>query len=141
MKRQTRQVDAVRQQIFDDHRAIAKLASRLGGEADAGRMLALLDELEPVLERHFRQEEGPDGLFDAIATSTPERGLVLQELRKEHRDLLLRSQRLRALAAATSPRKHLRQLGATLHERLRKHEAHETEVYLDSIWNETGEGD
>lgn len=141
MKRKSMRAEAAHKRLLDDHQEIARLSAAIAATSDAKKMARPLAELEPLLVRHFGEEEAKDGVFGAIRSVAPECEKVLTHLAKEHADLLAAVRALQAATQKVPAPKGLKQLGIDLQEQLRRHEAHENEVYLDSIWNEIGEGD
>lgn len=132
-----------RKQILDDHRAIGELLGKIAACAQADEMTASLQQLMPLLVRHFKSEEDEiDGLHANIRKRTPEQQNALLSLKDEHKQLVDRVQLLLSIAQETTgggPKLQL--LGKQLQERLAAHEAKETELFLDSIWTDIGEGD
>lgn len=131
------------QKILDDHRQIGELLGKIAGTGVATEIAASLDALLPVLIRHFQEEEDEiDGLHIDIQRRSPQQHQALLGLKSEHVQLLAaaRDLLLQAKAAKGSSDK-LQKLGVQLKERLATHESKETELFLDSIWTDIGEGD
>lgn len=132
-----------RKQILDDHREIGVLTARIAEIDAAEAMTACLQRLLPLLTRHFKEEEDEiDGLHANIRKRTPEQQHALLGLKDEHKQLLDRVLLLLSIARETKgggPKLQL--LGKQLQERLAAHETKETELFLDSIWTDIGEGD
>ena len=135
--------DVSRRQFLDAHWKINALTSKLVAVSGADEMVATLRELGTLMAQHFADEEkGFDGLYENIRQCSPELQNALHELEAEHKQLLERvdallwyaQQKRRAVAK-------LRQLGKQFEERLAQHEAKETGVFQDSIWNDLGTGD
>jgi hypothetical protein len=105
-----------RNRLLDEHRTILRLAAQLGGVAGSEAMLRALDRLQPLLERHFREEEVQDGLFDAIRRHTPEREMAIAALSREHKAMLASVQLLRDLAAMATAVEVLQSHGAALRD-------------------------
>lgn len=143
MERKTKPVAASRQKILDDHRVIGQLLSDIASAADAGKVVASLQSLLPVLKRHFAEEEEEiAGLHAVIRKRTPEQQTALQGLVQEHGKLLGQATQLLASAQRSpGPDVRLQQLGKQLREQLAAHEAKETQIFMDSIWTDFGEGD
>ena len=63
----------------EDHEQLHALLARLRATPDRAALAALLGELAHRLAEHFRREEQPGGLYDAMGVSIPEaRGEVGQ---------------------------------------------------------------
>lgn len=131
-----------RKQILDDHRRIGELLSRIAAAASAAESRECLHELIPLLQRHFREEEQEiGGLHTIVQQRTPHHWNALRGLREEHLQLLAQARDLLAQAERDAEPKHLCELGVELKERIAVHEAKETEIFVDSIWTDLGEGD
>lgn len=131
-----------RQQILDDHRLIGELVGKIALATTAEDTALNLEQLVPLLHRHFREEEDEiGGLHAEIVRRTPQQHQALLDLKAEHARLLEDVQCLLAAAKSERPAKNLVQLGERLKNQLAAHEAKETELFLDSIWTDFGEGD
>lgn len=131
-----------KQQILDDHERIRALLAQLAAAAEASATCRCLDDLQPLLQRHFRDEEAEiDGLHAGIRQRTPQFWNALCGLRDEHVQLLAEAGVLRQAAGAGTAPEQLRALGHTLQQRVAAHEAKETELFVESIWTDLGEGD
>jgi hemerythrin len=132
-----------KKQILDDHRQIGELTAKVAATGNAVEMATCLKQLLPLLLRHFKEEEDEiDGLHANIQKRTPQQQNALLGLKEEHKQLLDRVHLLLSIAQETKgggPKLQL--LGKQLQERLAAHEAKETELFLDSIWTDIGEGD
>jgi hypothetical protein len=68
-----------RDELQEDHERLHVLMARLRTTLDRTALAALLRELPHFLAEHFRREEQPGGLYDAMGVSIPEaRGHVGQ---------------------------------------------------------------
>lgn len=131
-----------RKQILDDHRRIGELLSRVAAAADAAESRDSMRELLPLLQRHFREEEEEiGGLHAVVRQRTPHHWNALCGLRDEHLQLLAQARDLQAQAERNAAVEHLRELGTELKDHVAAHEAKETEIFVDSIWTDLGEGD
>lgn len=132
-----------KKQILDDHRQIGEWMAKVADSGDPANMTSCLQHLLPLLLRHFQEEENEiDGLHLGIQKRTPQQQHALLALKEEHKQLIDRVQLLLAIVQETAtggPKLQL--LGKQLQERLAAHEAKETELFLDSIWTDIGEGD
>jgi transcriptional regulator of heat shock response len=142
MKR-TQKPDKVRKQILEDHREIGELLVKIVAAENAATIADHLQQLQPLLRRHFQEEETTiTGLHAVIQERTPHFIHALHDLRHEHVKLLEGvSQLLAAAAAPGSDRAQLRTMGKELKDQLAVHEAKETDLFVDSIWTDLGEGD
>jgi hypothetical protein len=61
-----------RARMRDDHEQLHKVLLRLREESERTVLAALLRELPQRLADHFRREEEPGGLYDAMGVSLPE---------------------------------------------------------------------
>ena len=141
MKPQAEEAAAARRQILADHRDIASLAETITSSSDRRELAACAAQLQTLLQRHFRTEEGLDGLHATIRARSPERDAQLHRLGHEHAELLREVRRLRELAGTRGNVDELHALGVELVGRLRAHEANENDVFLGSMWRDLGLGD
>lgn len=114
----------------------------IGAATDPKQVAAGVQKLQPVLQRHFAEEEQEmDGLHAVIQKRTPELLGALHDLRQEHAQLLVQVEQLLAAARrAPAGDTRLQALGQQLRDQLGRHESHETQVFMDSIWTDTGGG-
>lgn len=133
----------VRQQILEEHRTIGELTAKVAVPGEAAAVLANLQRLLPLLERHFRGEENElSGVHENIRRRSPEQQNALLGLADEHAKLLDRLRGLTALASDVVARTaELHRLGQQLRDDLAAHEAKETALFVDSIWTDLGVGD
>lgn len=142
MKRTPKSADAARKQILDDHRRIGQLTDRIAVFESPEEALACLEQLLPLLRRHFQEEEDEmNGLHADILARTPELHHNLIELAAEHVSLLARIEQLIAAVQKRERGIDRRALGKQLQQQLAAHEARETAIFIDSIWTDCGEGD
>jgi hypothetical protein len=79
MSQMARAVARAREQLRDDHERLHALLARLRAEPGRTGLSVVLRELHDRLIEHFRREEAPEGLYDAIGVCLPEsRGRVGQ---------------------------------------------------------------
>jgi myo-inositol catabolism protein IolC len=105
--------------------------------------MAELTGLESMLDRHFKLEEAPQGMYEVIRTNAPRHLPHVQQLAAEHRSLL---KDLAALAGQTracldGPVAEVLRNVAALSGRLRSHEIQETELFADAMYTDLGEND
>jgi hemerythrin len=79
MSQELPSVERARDELREEHRQLHVLLARLRQAPDRTALAALLGELPHRLEEHFRHEEQPGGLYEAMGVSIPEaRGQVGQ---------------------------------------------------------------
>ena len=79
MSQELPSIARARDELREEHVQLHTLLDRLRATADRTALAALLRELPHRLSEHFRREEQPGGLYDAMGVSIPEaRGEVGQ---------------------------------------------------------------
>jgi|GEM_PF-1085639 len=128
------------EQIHEEHRHLRELLERIGGTRELEPLLDLLGELNGALEIHFEHEEAPGGLHDVIDSSAPHLLERVDALFDEHRRCLEELERLRAAARATldGPIAEVLRGVDALCRMLHEHEAAETEILSESLYDELG---
>ena len=72
-------ITRARDELREDHEQLHALLARLRATPDRAALAALLGELPHRLAEHFRREEQPGGLYDAMGVRIPDaRGQVGQ---------------------------------------------------------------
>ncbi len=72
-------ITRARDELLPEHQELHALLARLRATFDRAALAALLSELPRRLEEHFRREEQPGGLYDAMGVRLPDaRGQVGQ---------------------------------------------------------------
>ncbi|MCB9886629.1 MAG: hemerythrin domain-containing protein [Planctomycetes bacterium] len=139
----TRKPAKAKDQILDDHRQIGALLSQVPSAGSTARTVDLLQTLVPLLRRHFQEEEAEiSGLHAVIQRRTPHLVYALQDLKRDHTDLLQAAQELLDLAnSPDADEAQLQRRGRALKDGIAAHETKETELFVDSIWTDLGEGD
>jgi len=127
-------------QIHEEHRHLRELLERIGATRELEPLLVLLGELSGALEVHFEHEEAPGGLHDVIDASAPHLLERVDVLFDEHRRCLEELERLRSEARATldGPVAEVRRGVEALCQMLHEHEAAETEILSESLYDELG---
>lgn len=128
--------------IQAEHENLGRLVNRLDAARDIETIVPILQELHVALVDHFATEEADDGLHQAIGHTAPEKERALDELFAEHREFLVRLERLRRRADGI--RQSLADMvdqGRRLAADLKAHEVRETELFLDAVYSEHGGGD
>jgi hypothetical protein len=95
--------------------------------ADGEALSVLLGDLDGFLGHHFAAEEGPGGLYQELAGSSPSRASVAIELEGQHRAIREEIASLRAAIRPTADQVPgvLRRRVVALGSRIRAHEARE----------------
>lgn len=127
---------SARERIAADHREVLGLLKELELHSKPDGIREIAAELAVLLERHFPDEEGPFGVFEQIEGARPDLQRRVSRLRGQHRDIeaLVASVRGDDDARALTDRDRLSAL-------LREHEADETELLSEAIYEDLGVGD
>jgi len=126
-----------------EHHEINGVLNQIAQIKDLDTLRPLLGGLQELLIRHFRTEEADDGLFDAIGTRAPRLAINVQECLQEHQELLAALEELTARARIGLGETMMDIQGAaeSFAQKLRDHEAKETELLNDSMCLDLGGGD
>lgn len=87
--------------LAHEQEAVPNLINMLS-ECSLEAIDAHMAETVPVLEEHFAEEEGPGGFYDAIRSEAPRFAGKVNELTREHGEVLASVRELIALAARYS---------------------------------------
>lgn len=133
-------VTAPGSRIAEEHLQLRSALARIEALEEPDALLRELRALRPRLAEHFAGEEAADGLHRAIDASAPHRIAVVRELFAEHRECL---EALDRLIEATSellagPVAAVRREVSELCARLHRHEAAESELLSDVLYEELG---
>lgn len=127
-------------EIEEEHRLLRHAVYRLRHTRDMRALVPLLDELHQVLALHFAREEAADGLHLAVERVAPHKANQVDELFREHRELLAEVE-----ALAASAREYLEgPLAAVLAgvrditNRLHEHERAETDLFSEAVTEDLG---
>ena len=71
MSEELQSIARARDELREDHEQLHALLARLRTTPDRAGLTALLLELPQRLAEHFRREEQPGGLYDAMGVSIP----------------------------------------------------------------------
>jgi hypothetical protein len=128
------------EQIHEEHRHLRELLERIAATRELEPLLTLLGELSSALEVHFEHEESPGGLHDVIDASAPHLLGRVDELFDEHRRCLEELARLRSEARTIldGPVAEVIRGVDALCRMLHEHEAAETEILSESLYDELG---
>jgi hypothetical protein len=114
--------------VAEEEDVVPLLIKRLE-DASLGTLGEQLEEALPYMEAHFRQEQEPDGLFDALRELAPRTDPRLRELAAEHGALLDASRSLLATVKACLRLQLAAQRGrAHLVASMRRHNKIETDL-------------
>ena len=129
--------------IAEEHRMLQKTLDRVESTFDLERLTAMLAELHGQLERHFTEEEAPEGLALTIEQAAPQNLRHLDHLFEEHRQMLQTTAEIqvRAQTLLEGPKAAILNDVKQLAEKLRNHEATETNLLTDSVLSDIGSGD
>ncbi len=124
-----------------DHVELLRMVKELTREERPEALAAAADALFEHLVAHFREEEGEFGIFKQVERARPEFEPRLAGLKAQHRELLGLVQHLGQLAStdggSTEDTIAARDL---LLAKLRSHEATETRLVTDSVYQDLGVG-
>jgi len=126
--------------IAEEHRQLRQTLARIETLDEPGALLRELRSFRPMLAEHFAGEEAADGLHRVIDATAPHRIGEVHELFAEHRECLATIDRLcDALAELISgPVAKLRGEVGELCGQLHRHEAAETELLSNALYEELG---
>lgn len=132
-------------QVDEDHRQLIPMITELEQSRDPEDIRRRLETLRPWLERHFEEEEQPNGMFESIERVDPRHSQDLKSLVHEHHAMIEQVGQLAELAKAT-------EAGQPLHQQLinsvrdfvhlvREHEIVENQLLVEAFYHEEGGGD
>ncbi len=132
-------------QVDDDHKELIPMITELEQSRDPGDIRKQVEALRPWLERHFEEEERPNGMFESIESVDPRHSQDLKGLIHEHRAMIEQVEQLAELAKAAES-------GQPLHQQLidsvrefvhlvREHEIVENQLLVEAFYHEEGGGD
>ena len=140
--KQNTPADPIGSGIAEDHALLQQALQHLREAIDIDDTVRTLEDLRALLERHFLEEEAPDGLAANIGDSAPQLVARLQDLLSQHSAFLetIASilQRAEAIKQSTAD---LRATVAHLIHDLDEHEKGETKLLVDSVYNDIGPSD
>jgi len=129
--------------IDAEHHTLRGLVRRVDEHRDLHTMIPLLTELRKLLEDHFAHEEEADGMADLVRNTIPHRMESVDQLFDEHREFLSDTDLLieRVQACLDGPMREVFERAHTLATALHDHEARETELLSDAMYEDEGGGD
>ncbi len=105
-------------------------------------LLAECDEFDSVFENHISGTEGPDGLFNEVASRSPRLTSRVDRLRAEHEQLLDAASGLRVALASDPITDEVidtaRGLGLVLLTELARHRQHGSDLIYEAYWVDVG---
>ncbi len=128
--------------IAEEHRQLRRALARIEALEEPGALARDLRALRPRLAEHFAGEEAADGLHRVIDAAAPHRLAQVRDLFAEHRECLVSLDHLIAgiedllAGPVAAARRDVAELCARLH----LHEAAETELLADALYEELGGG-
>ncbi len=127
---------SARERIAADHREVLGLLKQLETHTQPSGIREIAYELTTLLDRHFKDEEGVYGVFAQIEEARPDLQGQVSRLRDQHRAIeeLIGTIRFDDDAHALSDRDRVVQM-------IREHEAAETELLTEAIYEDLGVGD
>ncbi|MBI1734407.1 MAG: hemerythrin domain-containing protein [Candidatus Rokubacteria bacterium] len=130
-------------QIVAEHQQIRQLAATLETATELEDLLRRLQHFRTTIVPHFLAEEGADGLYDTIRSLSPRQLGRVRQLEQEHRSLLEDIDRVaqRARDCLAGPVAEVLAEASALARRVRKHEAAENNMLLDTMYLDLGQGD
>lgn len=129
--------------VLAEHRRLRELTHDLEEIADLPQLLRRLGEFRAVLVTHFLQEEAAGGLYDTVRAMAPRQIGRLDQLQREHAQLLAQVDGVSSAARACleGPVAQVLERARALARRVRAHEAAEDDVLLDTLYTDLGQGD
>lgn len=128
--------------IAEQHHELRQALALIEATEELTRLVPLLQALRGDLAAHFADEEGEDGLAQAVAPTAPHHLRRLEALLAEHRQLLASLDALieRGGALWQGPVQHLVGDAREFTRRLARHEAAETALLTDAVYADIGGG-
>lgn len=129
MLQDLRSIARARDELREDHGQLHALLARLRATPDRATLAALLRELPQRLAEHFRREEQPGGLYDAMGVSIPEARGHVGQLVDDHFRLVTIARNLAEEALSpTVPMTALQQQALRVADYLTDHEQREHQL-------------
>ncbi len=135
-------VQTTTNEIQVDHRLLGELLARIEIADQIAGACSLLAELRGYLLGHFEAEMREDGFFDQVLERAPWRAGVIEDLRREHRTVIVEIDRIHArLSTRPPPPDPFRADLVSLVETLRDHESREGALACEILEAELGDCD
>ena len=132
--------EAARHEIEEEHRLLRDAVYKLRHTRDLRALVPQLEDLHALLLRHFAREEAADGLHAAVERTAPHKVNRVEELFREHRELLAEVAALRAAAREylegplATVLAGIREVAGKLHQ----HEVAETDLFAEAVNEDLG---
>jgi Hemerythrin HHE cation binding domain len=123
---------------ISDHGQLLRMLSMIERAGNGETLAPLLADFHPFLRRHFQDEERPNGFFDSVTRVAPRHAASLDVLRAEHRAFLDHVARLQQSISPGPISAATRDDVAALVAGLRRHEALEGQLLMDSQSTDLG---
>ena len=132
---------AAQERFRNDHLELLRLVKELSREDCPVALTAVAASLAEHLVTHFREEEGEYGIFKQVGRARPEFEPRIAGLKAQHQELLGMAQQLWKLASSEdSSTEDVIETRDRLLAKLRSHEATETRLVTDSVYQDLGVG-
>ena len=129
-----------RSEILDNHCRVGQLLDRLEKAALPADLAPVLEECRQLLPRHFAQEETAEGLFGIIGDRSPHAREEIAALVEEHRTLIRDLDVLTRRVVERPDKAQLLAEAAQFSQQVRLHERRETQLLVDALASDLGEG-
>ncbi|MBI2073915.1 MAG: hemerythrin domain-containing protein [Gemmatimonadetes bacterium] len=128
--------------ISEQHQELRHALELIDATEDLTRLVPLLQGLRGDLAAHFADEEGEDGLAQAVGPAAPHHLRRLEALLAEHAQLLASLDDVieRGDALLDGSVKQVVDDARALTRRLARHEAAETALLTDAVYSDIGGG-
>ena len=136
------QLTAVGESVLAEHRQIRELIQEIERTRDLFQLLPRLQQFRSVLVAHFESEEAVGGFYDTMRSMAPRQVGRASQLEREHLALLVDIDRVaeRARACLAGPVAAVCAEAGAMARRLRRHEASEDDLLLDTLYIDLGQG-
>jgi hypothetical protein len=135
------QVDETTARLMAEHRRLGEAMAALQATRDLPDLIGRLEAFRVLLTQHFLSEVEPGGFFDTLRSRASLHYERLSQLEREHCDLLQEVTRVEdaARACLAGPVAAVLAGAADLVGHLKRHEAGETELFMDTLYTDIAE--
>lgn len=139
--RETAPVGPAGRPLADSSR-VELMAQQLTQARGLGGLVRSLKELRATLERHFAEEEAPDGFFDMVGERSAHHLGPIAQLRQQHVAFLRETDMIAALAQAclAGPVAEVLKQAADLARRIQQHEMRESDLLVEAMNSDADAG-
>ena len=129
--------------LLADSSRVELMAQQLKQAHGLGALVHSLKELRAILERHFSEEEAPDGFFDMVRERSAHHLGRIAQFRQQHDAFLRETDTIAALAQAclAGPVAEILKQAADLARRIEQHEMKESDLLVEAMNSDAGAGD